>query len=55
MPLTQPTGAEEREKRPEKKKGRLMPAYVPCVGRTSAGRQQHGRRKKNDVWKKIEK
>jgi hypothetical protein len=23
-----------------------MPAYAPCVGRTSASRQQHGRRKK---------
>jgi hypothetical protein len=34
------------KKRLEKKKRRLMPAYATCVGRTSASRQQHGRRKK---------
>jgi hypothetical protein len=35
-----------RGKKYMRKKGRLMPAYAPCVGQTSASRQQHGRRKK---------
>jgi hypothetical protein len=38
-----------------RKKGRLMPAYAPCVGRTSASRQQHGRRGNIMVAEKKEK
>jgi hypothetical protein len=32
-----------------------MPAYAPCVGRTSASRQQHGRRGNSMVAEKKKK